>query len=90
MPKRENRKKRDRKLVHFCGECIFANVQIEITEDLRKRLSELKAPMALRERQSRGIRRKRAWCSLWHLAVDPLGKACYKWQNTLAKQASNR
>ena len=72
-----------KKLTHFCGECRFATVQIEIDKDLRKRLSELKASMALRERQSRGITTKRAWCSVWHLAVDPLDKACYKWQKTI-------
>jgi hypothetical protein len=77
-------------LIHFCCECSFCNVQIEIDEDLRKRLSQLKAPIASRERQSRGITQKKAWCSLWHLAVDPLDKACYKWQNTLAKRIEEK
>jgi hypothetical protein len=44
--------------------------------------------MAMRERQSRGITQKRAWCSLWHLAVDPIEKACYKWKK--GKPKGNR
>ncbi|MCL6579851.1 MAG: hypothetical protein K6T73_10835 [Candidatus Bathyarchaeota archaeon] len=76
-------------MIHFCCECSFCDVQIEIDEDLRKRLSQLKAPMALRERQNRGVRKKRAWCSFWHLAVDPLEKACYRWQENANKPSRN-
>jgi len=71
--------------MHYCCECRFSNVIIEIDEILRKRLGELKAPMARRERQSREVIENKAWCSLWRLAVDPLGKACYKWQSNQAK-----
>jgi len=72
-------------LTHFCCECRFADVQIDIAEDLRKRLAELRTPMAMRERQNRGIPNKKAWCSLWRLPVDPLEKACYEWQSNQAK-----
>ncbi|MDI6904545.1 MAG: hypothetical protein QMD13_03505 [Candidatus Bathyarchaeia archaeon] len=36
--------------------------------------------MSTRERENRGLPRKRAWCNLWRLTVDPLEKACYKWR----------
>jgi hypothetical protein len=42
--------------------------------------------MAFSERQDRGILENKAWCSLWSLTVDPLGKACYKWQNNNPKE----
>ena len=74
-------------LTHFCCECSFSNVQIEITEDLRKRLSELKAPMAFSERKNREIPENKVWCSLWRLAVDPLDKACYKWKKDKPKSS---
>jgi hypothetical protein len=36
--------------------------------------------MGIRERQSRKLPDKKAWCSLWQIPVDPLEKACYKWK----------
>jgi hypothetical protein len=36
--------------------------------------------MGIRERQSRNLPSQKAWCSHWQMPIDPLEKACYKWE----------
>jgi hypothetical protein len=39
--------------------------------------------MGIRERQSRNLPSQKAWCSHWQMPIDPLEKACYKWEKQI-------
>gem|GEM_PF-2796658 len=67
-------------MTHYCCECNYSNIQIQLTDHSRNRLNQLKAPMGIRERQSRNLPSQKAWCSHWQMPIDPLEKACYKWE----------